>query len=68
MTYAQIDKGMKLHIVCEPGEEYRGEVIRIGHLSAPLCCTPRFRGFYRMTINVPLGNACKNCRRVATAA
>lgn len=63
MTYAQYESGQKLHLVCEPGEEYRGEVIRIGHLSWPLCGR-RKPGGYRMTINVPLAHACKNCRRV----
>lgn len=64
MRYAQIKAGHKLHLVFEPGEEYRGEVIRSGFISAPLCGTPHFKGKYRMTINVPLANACKNCLRV----
>jgi hypothetical protein len=70
MRYAQIMGGGKLHLVCEPGEEYKGRVIRAGFVSAPLCSTPRFDGSYRMTINAPLGHSCKNCRRVyrATAA
>jgi hypothetical protein len=63
MIYAQIKSGQKLHLACEPGEEYRGEIIRAGYISAPLCRTSHFRGRYRMTINVPLGNACKNCLR-----
>lgn len=67
MIYAQIGGGMKLHLACEAGEEYRGEVIRRGNLSAPLCATPAFHGHYRMTINVSLGEACKNCRRIAGA-
>ena len=64
MTYAQFSAGRKLHIVCEPGEEYRGEVIRIGRLSWPLCGL-HSRPRYRMTINVPLANCCKNCLRAA---
>lgn len=64
MRYAQIKGGHKLHLVCEPGEEYRGKLIRAGQVSAPLCGTSAFKGHYRMTINVPLANACKNCIRV----
>lgn len=66
MRYAQIKAGQKLHLVCEPGEECRGEVVRKGFLSQPLCGRRAER--YRMTINVPLANACKNCRRVANGA
>jgi len=68
MRYAQIKSGHKLHLVCEAGEEYHGEVVRSGYVSAPLCRTPAFKGQYRMTINVPLANACKNCLRVWRAA
>lgn len=64
MMYAQIKGGRKLHLVCEPGEEYHGEIIRAGCVSAPLCRTVHFHGRYRMTINVSLGEACKNCLRV----
>jgi hypothetical protein len=64
MRYAQIKGGQKLHLVCEPGEEYYGEIIRAGTVSAPLCKARHFNGSYRMTINVPLANACKNCLRV----
>jgi len=66
MIYAQIMAGGRLHIAAEPGEEVDGYVVRRGHLSAPLCHTPRFDGSYRMTINVPLANACKTCRRIAS--
>ena len=59
MTYAQIKAGRKLHLVCEPGEEYRGQVVRKGELSLPLCGIKT--SHYRMTINMPLGNACKRC-------
>lgn len=64
MIYAQISGGHKLHLACEPGEEYRGEIIRKGYISAPPCRTPAFKGRYRMTINVSLGEACKNCLRL----
>lgn len=63
MRYAQVASGQKLHLVCEPGEELRGQVVRAGFLSQPLCGR-RFEGNYRMTINLPLGHSCKNCRRV----
>jgi hypothetical protein len=63
MTYAQFAAGQKLHIVCEPGEEYRGEVVRYGQLSWPLCGR-RSRLNYRMTINVPMKQACHNCCRI----
>jgi hypothetical protein len=64
MRYAQVKGGQRLHMVCEPGEETpRGDVIRAGYLSNPLCGRAVDSG-YRMTINVPLANACKNCRRV----
>lgn len=63
MRYAQIKSGLKLHIVCEAGEEYRGEVIGPGHLSNPLCGQPVSNG-YRMTVNVPLGHACRKCEDV----
>lgn len=65
MIYAQIKSGRKLHLACQAGEEYRGDVIRAGYLSNPLC-GQRFDGSYRMTINVPLGNACRKCRSIAT--
>lgn len=62
MKYAQIKAGQKLHLVCEAGEEHNGEVIRKGFVSDPLC--GRKHNGYRMTINVPLANSCKNCLRV----
>lgn len=64
MRYAQIKSGLRLHIVCEAGEEYYDTIIRKGHLSPPLCRTKYFKGHFRMTINIPLANACKNCCRV----
>ena len=64
MIYAQIRSGRKMHLACQPGEEWRGEVIRIGQLSRPLCNQP-MAGAYRMTCNLPLGNACRKCRKIA---
>jgi hypothetical protein len=65
MRYAQIKTNQKLHLVYEAGEGIDDQhLIRAGHLSAPLCHTNHFEGFYRMTINFPLGNACKNCLKV----
>ncbi len=63
MIYAQIKAGRKLHLACQPGEEYRGDVIRIGNLSPPLCGTPN-NGRYRMTINLPLAHACQRCQSI----
>jgi hypothetical protein len=61
MLYAQINAGRKLHLVYEPGEEDRqGNIVRIGFLSNPVCGI-RPKKNYRMTINVPLRNACKLC-------
>lgn len=65
MIYAQIKSGRKLHLACQPGEEWKGEIVRANHLSKPLCGQP-MTGNYRMSINVPLGNACKRCVRVVT--
>lgn len=63
MTYAQVASGQKLHLVYEPGEGWAGEIQRAGGVSLPLCGRKDFDG-YRMTINVPLAHACKNCLRV----
>lgn len=66
MIYAQIKSGRKLHLAREGGERDRdGVIIERGMLSAPIC-GQRMAGNYRMTINVPLANACKKCRKVAT--
>lgn len=64
MTYAQIKSGLRLHLVCEPGEDFRGEVIRAGRVSLPLCGQPVPDSGYRMTINVPLAHACKRCQTI----
>lgn len=63
MIWAQIRSGRKMHLAAQPGEEVRGEVVRIGHLSRPLCNQP-MSGNYRMTCNLPLGNGCKKCRKI----
>jgi len=65
MKYAQIKAGHKLHLVYEAGEgKDLSSLIPAGHVSKPLCNTKYFTGTYRMTINLPLKNACKNCLRV----
>jgi hypothetical protein len=66
MIYAQFKSGHKLHLICEAGEEYHGQIIRKGFLSFPLCGRTSDKP-YRMTIGVPLGNACKNCCRIYDA-
>lgn len=64
MRYAQFRSGQKLHLVYEPGEgKGDSDIVRVGYLSSPLCGRSETGG-YRMTINVPLANACKNCLRV----
>jgi len=64
MRYAQVKGGQKLHLVYEAGEGINQDVLMpLGHVSAPLCNRP-WDGNYRMTINVPLAHACKNCLRV----
>jgi hypothetical protein len=69
MRYMQIKSGQKLHLAYEAGEgKDKGHLIEANHISAPICG----RGFdengnFRMTINVPLANSCKNCNRVYSA-
>ncbi len=66
MIYAQIAAGQKLHIAYEPGEgPDAAHLVPAGHLGKPLCGRPL--DSYRMTINVPLANACRNCLRVYAA-
>ena len=55
MTYAQIKKGQRLHLV------FHAE----GRISQPIC--GKRTSEYRMTIDVPLDSACKNCQRVYKA-
>lgn len=65
MRYAQIKSGQRLHLVFEPGEGRNNRhPVRAGHLGTPLCGRHVPPGGYRMTINVPLANACRNCLRV----
>jgi hypothetical protein len=66
VRYAQFHGGQKLHLVYEPGEGHGDLVVRLGQLSWPLCGR-RSADRYRMTINVPLANACRNCLRVYRA-
>jgi hypothetical protein len=67
MIYAQVKRGQKLHLVYEAGEgKDKLHSIEAGYVSSPLCGRPVPTG-YRMTINVPLANACKNCLRVYRA-
>ena len=53
--YAQEHGGQQLHLV----EELNSEDVALYALCGR---TPR-SGHWRMTINVPLGHACKNCLR-----
>lgn len=63
MRWAQIRSGEPLHLVMEPGEETpNGYVVRKGELSDPLCGADARSG-YRMNCNMPLGNACKACKK-----
>lgn len=52
LTYAQEKSGKKLHLAFT----YNGRV------SHPIC--GRKVNGYRMTINVPLANACQNCCKI----
>jgi hypothetical protein len=54
MRYAQEKSGEKLHLVFT----YNGKV------SQPIC-GKKVKG-YRMTINAPLGHACKRCLNVSS--
>ncbi|HEY9459250.1 MAG TPA: hypothetical protein VIR04_00465 [Paralcaligenes sp.] len=66
MIYAQIKSGHKLHLALEGGEVDReGVRIERGMLSHPLCGQRMTEPNYRMTINVPLANACRKCRAIA---
>jgi hypothetical protein len=58
MRYAQEKHGRKLHLV----DDVNGGVMR-----QALCGRVAEKG-WRMTINVPMGMACRNCVRVARAA
>jgi hypothetical protein len=67
VIYAQIKSGKRLHLVYEPGEgKDDSSIVRAGNLSLPLCGRT-FAGNYRMSCNLPLGNACRACNRVYNA-
>lgn len=67
MRYAQIRAGQRLHLVCEPGEQWPGqEIVRAGSLGQPICGRLTIVG-YLMTCNLPLAHACRNCLRVFEA-
>lgn len=64
MIYAQVKGGQKLHLAYEAGEGRDNQhLVMAGYISNPICGIPAPDG-YRMTINVPLANACKRCLRV----
>lgn len=68
MIYAQIHSGLRLHLAYEPGEgKDDASIVRAGYISAPLCGRMVPPAGYRMTINMPLRNACKVCNRVWSA-
>lgn len=68
MIYAQIRCGQRLHLAYEAGEgRDDASIVRAGFVSAPLCGRALPPDGYRMTINVPLANACKSCHRVWAA-
>ncbi|SNR99842.1 hypothetical protein SAMN04488503_2261 [Humidesulfovibrio mexicanus] len=68
MRYAQIKGGQKLHLVFEAGEGWDDQhLVKAGHVSAPICGRQAPPEGYRMTCNLSLGEACKNCLRVARA-
>lgn len=62
MKYAQEYGGQKLHLVNEYMDNRTNQML----VSTKALCgrKPSNRGSWRMTINVPLGHSCKNCRRV----
>lgn len=67
MRYAQVEGGQKLHLVYEAGEGVdSAHLIPKGSVSNPLC-NRQMAGGFRMTINMPLANACKNCLRIYSA-
>jgi len=72
MTYMQIKGGQRLHLVYTPGEGRDDRhLIPAGYVGHPICGripnNKKCRGGFKMTINVPLANACKNCLRVHNA-
>lgn len=69
MRYMQIKDRQKLHLVYEPGEGRDAQrLVPAKHVSAPICGRGLDKnGHFKMTINLPLGNACKRCLRVYRA-
>lgn len=59
MRYAQEFGGQKLHLVEESIDNQTNQRV----ISNKALCgrTPSKRGQWRMTINLPLGHACKKC-------
>lgn len=55
MIYAQIKKGQKLHLAYEAGEgKDDNHLVKIGHVSAPICGRKFGADGYRITINLPM--------------
>ncbi len=68
MRYIQIKGGQKFHLVYEPGEGISSDKLTpAGTVSPPICGCSVDGYHYRVTINLLLGNACKNCLRVRRA-
>ena len=62
-----MEGGQRRRLVYEAGEGVdQTRLIAAGGVSNPLCGRRATTG-YRMTINVSLANACKNCLRVYRA-
>ncbi len=57
MRYLQIKGENKLHLVFE----YKG------FISHPICGRKIPKSGYKMTINVPLGHACKKCQQISNS-
>jgi hypothetical protein len=69
MIYLQIKSGQKLHLAYGAGEgKDSNHLMPVGHVSAPICgrAFDAHEGF-RMSVNLPLGNSCKNCNRIYKA-
>lgn len=64
MRYAQEFKGQRLHLVAEQDRNLTGREVAFRSLCGK---EPTGRGDWRMTCNLSLGVACKNCLRVFNA-
>jgi hypothetical protein len=62
VRYAQEKGGQQLHLVEEVDLDIYGDTVKHTAL-----CGKRADSGWRMTINMPLGHACKNCLRVLEA-